>query len=65
MTASEVSSDDDFINIIEELVLETNLGLSVDNQSNIEVSDASSVHRSDLSHAGHFRVTSSESDEVF
>ena len=65
MASSEASSDDDFIDIIEELVLETNLGLSVDDQSNIEVSDASSVHTSDLLDADRFHVTSSESDKVF
>ena len=58
-------SDDDFIDIIQELVLEMNPRLTVDDQSDIEVSDASSVRTSDLSDADRFHVTSSESDEVF
>ncbi|KAK7504159.1 hypothetical protein BaRGS_00004463 [Batillaria attramentaria] len=64
MAAVGADSDEEFNDILEELIRERELGLGADNQSDVELSEFSSVHTSDLSDEERFRVTSSESDEM-
>ena len=63
---SEVSLGDDCDGVFGDFVQETNLGLCTNQQSDIEVSDVSSVHPRDpdLSDPERFRESESESDEL-